>query len=87
MLVMIMLLTRRTKALNELGATLVVSLRREVSGTDGPVKSVNVERISGESATQTVLTNPLLSSLALCEYPRRELRSWTGENPNSAHGV
>lgn len=60
MLIMIVLLTRRTKALNELGAMLVVSLRSEVAGTDRPVESANVERISGESATQAVPTNPLL---------------------------
>jgi hypothetical protein len=72
-LIMIVLLTRRTKALNELGAALVVSLRCEISGADGPVKSANVERISGESAAQSVLTNPLLSSLALCEHARSKV--------------
>ena len=68
MLVMIMLLGGRTKALNELGAALVVTLRREMSGTDCPVESPNVERISGESAAQSVLTNPLLSGLPLREH-------------------
>lgn len=87
MLIMIMLLTRRTEALNELGVTLVVSLRSEVAGTDRPVESANIERISGESATQPVLTNPLLRTLTLCEYTRRKLRLWTGENPNIAHDV
>jgi hypothetical protein len=83
--VMLVLLTGRTKALNELRAALVDSLRLEVPDADRPVVSTNVHWIRRKSPAQTVLPDPSLGGVALGEHPRRELRLWSVENPNDAH--
>ena len=87
MLIMIMFLNPRTKALNKLCASLVVSLRSKMSGTDCPIVSANIHWICGECPAQAVLPNPMLCRRTFCKHARRKLRLRSDEYPNDAHSA